>query len=319
MSQRISVVMATYNGVRFLREQLDSLFVQTRMMDELIVYDDASEDETVSILRDYQRRYPSIVRIYIQKQRAGYIQNFADALRMAEGEIIFLCDQDDIWNPDKIEIMSMWLETHPKADCLNSAVDYVDEQGSLLKAPPQKMMIVDEYTEISFSEILLHNISMGCTMAFRKTIRNSYLQTSSFQSAHDWEINMIAAARHTLYYVNQPLMRYRIHDANTTGDDRMNHKNHIYASQREKNAQAMLAYIHACRRYDALMDETQIKQLQECEHFYEQRYALLHEHKLRAWFYCIARIRFYHRVVSYRGMLVDFLYAGKHNKLEKES
>lgn len=319
MKQRISVVMATYNGARFLREQLDSLFFQTRAMDELIVYDDASEDDTVAIVRQYQQRYPAIVKIFVQKQRVGYIRNFADALRMADGDLLFLCDQDDIWDADKIQCMSVWMEAHPQISCLNCAADYIDEHGNLLKQPPQRNLTVDEYTAISFDEILLHNISMGCTMAFHKTIRDCYLQTSSFQCAHDWELNMIAAANQSLYYVNQPLIRYRIHEDNTTGDDRMNRKNHIFACQRENNAKSMLDFIRACHRYTAFMDEEQIRRVQECEQFYEHRYALLHHREWRSWFYCIARLRFYHQVVSYRGMAVDFLYACKHNKLEKET
>ena len=319
MKQRISVVMATYNGTRFLSEQLDSLFAQTRIMDELIIYDDASNDDTLSILRDYQHRYPSIIKIFIQKQRVGYIRNFADALRMSEGEFIFLCDQDDIWSPDKIRYMVTWLSAHPQAACLNSTAEYVNENGSLLKTPPQPAMVIDEYREISFSEILKHNISMGCTMAFRKEIRDIYLQTSTFTSTHDWEINMIAAMRHGLFYVNQPLIRYRIHDANTTGNDRMNKKNHVYANERAKNAQTMWDYIQACKDYESQMDESQIMQFEIHHAFYEQRYALLHERRLRAWIYCLKHMRLYHQVVSYRGMIVDFLYACKHNKLEKES
>lgn len=319
MEQRISVVMATYNGARFLREQLDSLFAQSQVMDELIVYDDASQDDTLTILRDYQSRYPAIMKIFVQKKRVGYIRNFADALRMAEGEIIFLCDQDDLWELDKIHQMSTWLKAHPQAACLNSAADYVDEHGKLLKTPPQKTMITKGYASIAFTDILLHNISMGCTMAFRKEIRDAYLQTSTFQCAHDWEINMIAALRDALYYGNQPLIRYRIHDANTTGNDRMNKANHIYASQREKNAQAMLDFIRACDAYEPYMDENQSRRLQNCKTFYERRYALLHDKELRAWWYCLKHIGLYHQVVSYRGMIVDFLFGCKHNKLEKES
>lgn len=318
MNQRISVVMTTYNGAQFLREQLDSLFNQTRKMDELIVYDDASDDDSVAILRQYQQRYPGIMKIFIQKRRVGYIRNFADALKMADGELIFLCDQDDIWEMDKIAYMSTWMEAHPQVACLNCAADYIDEHGRLLKQPPQKNMTVDEFTPIAFAEILYHNISMGCTMAFHQALRDRYLQTSTFHCAHDWELNMIAAIDDSLYYLNRPLICYRIHAGNTTGNDRLKKNNRRLSAQREKNARTMLDFIHACHDYAGLMNDDQIERVQRWTQFYEHRYALLHDHQKRAWFYCAARLRHYHQVVSYRGIAADLLYACKHNKLEKQ-
>lgn len=100
---RCSVVMATCNGERFLREQLTSLASQTRLPDELIVCDDASNDRTLDILTEFAVSAPFPVRVTARPSRLGVKDNFTDALQRATGEVVFICDQDDVWLPSKIE------------------------------------------------------------------------------------------------------------------------------------------------------------------------------------------------------------------------
>jgi hypothetical protein len=100
---KISIAMATYNGANFLRQQLESFLVQTRLPDELVICDDGSRDETLEILQSFSQEAPFEVYIHRNLQNIGYTANFDKALRLCTGEIVFLSDQDDVWFPNKIE------------------------------------------------------------------------------------------------------------------------------------------------------------------------------------------------------------------------
>jgi glycosyltransferase involved in cell wall biosynthesis len=105
--------MATYNGARYIREQLDSFLAQTRRPNELVITDDGSSDETLSIIRDFAASAPFPVRLSQNAHRLDYARNFERAISLCSGDIIFLSDQDDVWFPEKIEKLATYLETHP--------------------------------------------------------------------------------------------------------------------------------------------------------------------------------------------------------------
>jgi len=101
----LSIALATYNGERYIGEQLDSILRQTRLPDELVVFDDASVDATQAIVLDFARHAPFPVRFQVNSVRLGSTRNFEMAIRACGGDIIFLCDQDDVWYPDKIALI----------------------------------------------------------------------------------------------------------------------------------------------------------------------------------------------------------------------
>lgn len=308
----ISVVLATCEGERFLKAQLDSLFHQTLPMDELIFFDDASSDRTRAIALSYQKQYPDVMKLYMQDQRVGYIRNFAAAMQNCQGELIFLCDQDDIWKEDKIAIMTNYFQKYPEMLVLNTATDYIDAQGkSIQRTVKRKWSPKTHLSSISFTQILRNNVSMGCTMAFRKKVKDIYLSKSSYQSAHDWEINMIAAMNGQLFYLDQVLISYRIHEDNTIGLDDLNKTNRLFSKKREKNAKSMVDFIQGCFQYQEEMNDNQMKELKKCAQFYHRRYRLLSQHKKLIWLSLISQIPLYHDIVSWKGMLADAVYAWK--------
>lgn len=101
---KMSIAMATYNGARYLREQLDSFAAQTRLPDELVVCDDGSSDDTLNILEEFARTAPFQVRIFRNDVNLGYAQNFARALERCVGDLVFLSDHDNVWFEDKIDV-----------------------------------------------------------------------------------------------------------------------------------------------------------------------------------------------------------------------
>src|ERR1700733_215732 len=124
---KISVAMGTYNGGARLSRQLSSLAGQTRLPDELVVFDDASSDATPRILHDFGEAAPFPVRIHVQNENVGSTENFEAAIRLAEGDIIATCDQDDVWYPEKLRAIEEAFESIHGADMVFSDGDVVDD------------------------------------------------------------------------------------------------------------------------------------------------------------------------------------------------
>ena len=126
---KISLVMATYNGAKYLNEQLDSIKNQTLKLDEVIIVDDVSTDDTSYLVEKYISNH-QLNWIFIKNEKnLGYKGNFKKGLAHASGDVIFLCDQDDIWHLDKVERMVEALKNHPEIKALASSFNFVDGQG----------------------------------------------------------------------------------------------------------------------------------------------------------------------------------------------
>lgn len=129
--------MATFNGAKYLQEQLDSFLWQTRLPDELVVCDDGSTDATPQILEAFRQQAPFAVRIYRNEANLGYIKNFEKALSLCMGDIIFLSDQDDVWFCDKVETMAAILAKRQDIFVLQTDMVLAD-----------KNMIPSSYTQL---------------------------------------------------------------------------------------------------------------------------------------------------------------------------
>lgn len=229
---KISVVMSTYNGKKYIVEQLNSLRVQTKLIDEVIIYDDASNDNTVEIVKSYINQYAlNNWKVYLGEKNRGYIQGFTNALRHATGDVIFLADQDDIWMEDKIEGMCRYMLKYPQILALNSSFSFIDGKGKELA--PRNVPLSDNNGYMHFMKvkkdsvacisdkyILQNDISPGCTMAIRKELLQDYF---SFQDngiiSHDWKLNFLAAKKNGCFFWNHVTTQYRIHNENTIGTE----------------------------------------------------------------------------------------------------
>ena len=131
---RISVAMCTYNGERFLPQQLASIAAQTRLPDELVVCDDRSTDRTVAIVREFAASVPFPVKVFENERNLGYSANFEAAIRRCEGDLIALSDQDDIWYPQHLETLQRpFLEPRfPPVGWVYSNLDEIDESGAVV-------------------------------------------------------------------------------------------------------------------------------------------------------------------------------------------
>lgn len=119
----ISLVMTTYNGLKYISEQLESIKNQTVLPDEVLIYDDRSTDGTYEYVQEYiQTNKLDKWNVVRNKENKGYSLNFSDAMKESHGDIVFLCDQDDIWHLDKIKVMSEIMNSHPEIELLASNV-----------------------------------------------------------------------------------------------------------------------------------------------------------------------------------------------------
>lgn len=127
--ESISVALCTYNGEEFLPKQLDSIKQQTKPIHELVVCDDGSRDATIEILEKFRKSVNFPVIIHQNSSNLGSSKNFEQCLQKCSGEIIFLCDQDDVWMPNKVEIMTTYFQANSHHDAVFSNAQIIDQRG----------------------------------------------------------------------------------------------------------------------------------------------------------------------------------------------
>jgi len=250
----ISVAMTTYNGAQYIIEQLESIRLQTRKVDEIVIVDDGSSDNTMELVRDYADKYPECgIRLEQNETNLGYKKNFYKAISLCNGDITFLCDQDDCWLDNKVEKIYGLLEEHPEISVVSSAFIQMDGQGNKgeRKSAYQRKLADEALICVPIEDLIFHNISQGCAMAMRKDIKEEFLKHFDDTIPHDWMINVIAGIEKKCYYWNVPMFFYRIHDNNTIGlNDSMplNKKNTMEV--RAKDAKQALHVLNFIEKVD---------------------------------------------------------------------
>lgn len=225
---KLSVVLASYNGEKFIYKQLESILNQTRKPDEVIIIDDCSTDSTQVIVSDFIDSHKlENWKLFVGEKNVGYRKNFYNCIALTSGDIVFLCDQDDCWREDKLEVCEQLYTDHPDMLALNSSFVFIDGEDKEIPFKLKKgrannnlvygNMTPGELAKIPIGEIIMYNVSPGCTASVRRETAMKYIETSDCVMPHDWEINILAAAKNGLYFYNEPLIFYRIHGSNTIG------------------------------------------------------------------------------------------------------
>jgi glycosyltransferase involved in cell wall biosynthesis len=218
---RISVVLCTYNGGRFLKEQLESVALQSRLPAEVVVCDDGSVDETLDLLRQFRSRASFPVHITKNPQRLGTTKNFEQAINLASGEFIALCDQDDLWAPGKLERLSQVMETSPFVGAVFSDANLIDGNskpiGKCLFAK-HKFSSVKQRRFLSDppTTLLKHDVVTGATLMFRASMRRFCLPIPG-SWVHDGWLTWKISLHSRLGLVAEPLISYRVHSGQQLG------------------------------------------------------------------------------------------------------
>lgn len=316
---RLSVAMTTYCGERYVEKQLCSLLSQTRAADEVVIIDDCSTDKTAGIVSSFIEEHGlSNWHFSVNLVNLGYKKNFKEAISRTTGDLVFLCDQDDIWYPDKLEKMEPVFTSHPDCMALNTSFCYVDSKDAPITIAPARGMCNHNLIKrvipagalepVRFDEIACYNISPGCTMAFRTEVRALYLAHSVCGVVHDWELNLIAALLDGCYFLNTPLIAYRIHGGNAVGipgvaeGDDVDRGAYAY---RLSVAKQMKDYTECFRVYLNLLDHGKKGQLLSQLQFVSARYEALRTRKLKRLLSLYRYHKNYQNSVTWKGRLAD--------------
>lgn len=221
-----SIAVCTYNGERFLQEQLDSLLWQTQRPDQIVIRDDVSSDGTLDILRAFvpvAEAMGIMVDLQVNPENVGYRLNFDGALRACTGEVIFLCDQDDVWHADKLERFCAAFEARPELLALHSDARLIDGEGNVL---PQRLFrslgvgarqMRRMHRGAGLDLLLQRDLVTGATLALRNSILRDALPLPRSGWVHDAWLATLAAIIGTIDSVERPLIDYRLHDGNQLG------------------------------------------------------------------------------------------------------
>jgi Glycosyl transferase family 2 len=221
----ISVALCTYNGERFLREQLESIAAQTQLPDEIVVCDDCSSDRTLAIVREFSGRVTFQVFIHENKQPLGTTKNFEKAALHCTGDLIFFCDQDDYWFPQKIERLTAFMEQDPTLEMAFADAILVDEkrqsfdkyQLNMVRLYPRQRQ---QWRSGQAVDLLLEgNRVAGCTTVVKRSFAQHLMPypTHIPTLIHDGWLALVAAVLGKIDFTEEVLGEYRQHSNQQIG------------------------------------------------------------------------------------------------------
>ena len=223
---KVEILLATYNGEKFLSKQLDSIINQEYTFWDLLIHDDGSVDNTISILKEYQKIYPKkILLLNDQKIFSSASNNFFHLIknRSREANLYCLCDQDDIWHKNKLKfIIERYISKENKEPLLiHSDLSLIDNRGKLLEKSHNKLINFQKKF-ITKKRALYFNPIPGCAMCINSALADK-ISYSNDMVMHDWWILLTAMHINTnVIYINFPLVKYRQHSGNVCGYKKIN-------------------------------------------------------------------------------------------------
>ena len=217
----VSIVMAVYNGEKYLAKQLDSLLEQTYKNFEIYAYDDVSSDSSIEILKTYAQK-DSRVHYVLNDSNKGYARNFIDGIIASEADVVFLSDQDDIWHPQKLEVMLSVMQKNTEIGMLIS-----DDKAFSESVVVQNLTFFHSPRKNTPNEFLKHGAYRGMNTVISKKFLNQLKSDVDFNCnspSHDWMIELIACKLDCMYKMDTILAFHRQHNNNTAnlGNDTTN-------------------------------------------------------------------------------------------------
>lgn len=218
-NSKIDILLATYNGEKYLEAQLDSILNQTYSNFRLLISDDCSSDNTQKILKEYEKK-DNRIQLFFQEKNLGVMKNFEFLLKNVKNDYYMFSDQDDIWKQEKIEkSLKKLLETN--SDLVYTDLEVVDE--NLNVTYPSYWKLKGIYNKIkkynNFESLYLNNFVTGCTMISKSKLIKDVLPlpNTSKYVLHDYWIPLIISQKGKIAYIEEPLIKYRQHKNNKIG------------------------------------------------------------------------------------------------------
>jgi len=218
----IDIILSTYNGARYLPEQLESLLKQTCQTWRLIIRDDGSTDNTVEIIERYAAQFPERITYIEDRGNLGACQSFAKLLSESKAPYVMFCDQDDVWLSHKIEItlnkMLAMESEHGKTTpiLVHTDLQVVDSNLKVLNASYWNYRKIDPSRD-RLNYLLSQNVVTGCAMMINAALREKVNHIPKESMMHDWWLALIAAVFGRIFYISEATISYRQHGKNTLG------------------------------------------------------------------------------------------------------
>ncbi|MCT7584007.1 glycosyltransferase family 2 protein [Aliarcobacter butzleri] len=216
---KISILLSTYNGKKYIKEQLDSIFNQTYKNIEIIVRDDGSSDNTIEILKSYN------IEPIDTKVNLGAMGSFEELLKYAlqnsNSDYFMFCDQDDVWDTKKVEKTLAKMEEMEKEFgniplLVHTDLEVVNERLNTINSSFMEFQKID-HSKKSFNNLLMQNIITGCTMMINRKLAQKCLPIPDGAIMHDWWIGLVASKFGEIGYLDEVTIKYRQHASNTIG------------------------------------------------------------------------------------------------------
>ena len=206
----VSVVMATYNGLPYIAEQLQSIISQLMPEDELIIVDDGSRDGTIELIN--KLKSPR-VQVVLNPKNVGVLATFECGLRLCSKEIVFLCDQDDVWEDGKRDAFVEAFELDPSLLVVVSDAAIIDSKGTVVVS---SFMAWRGGFQGGFWATIFRNRYIGCAMAIRRSLLVAALPIPRSVPMHDMWFGALASAIGRVRYIAKPFTLYRRHEHNAS-------------------------------------------------------------------------------------------------------
>lgn len=262
--------MTTYNGEKYLREQLDSILSQTISDFELVICDDNSIDSTSLILKEYKNK-DNRIKLFYNEINIGFKKNFEKAITLCNGDFIALSDQDDVWTVEHLKVLT---ENIIGFDLIFSQSVFTNSAGEstgrlFLNEKYMHKMFSLEYQEL-FYAILLRNPVQGCTVLFKKEIKNTIIPINDNFEYHDWWCALVTSFFFKIKFLNKVTVYYREHDNNVSYDEK------YLTKQQKKHKYYNLRYKLICSFYSSFKSKMTKTEKYYCFNLIKYYYSIIH-------------------------------------------
>lgn len=233
----LSVALCTYNGEKYITKQINSILMQSTPVDEIVICDDGSTDRTIAILEEIKQNGSTDIIIHRNTQNIGVCANFESAISLCKGDIIFLSDQDDIWEKDKVKTIVSWFDAHPQKSAVFTDASLINENDNSFSEKTLWECVgfnkkMRRYFDKGLSlETFFINKATGATMAIRKEIGFPFAKYCNNDNVlHDYCIALKALDNDGLGYIDKPLIKYRLHGNQQAGISYQIHHPEIFSN-----------------------------------------------------------------------------------------
>lgn len=297
--------MTTYNGAKYIYQQLESILCQTLQPDEVLLFDDGSTDGSQQIAEHFiseNNLREKGWKLIQNKKNLGWRANFMQGFQKANGDFIFPCDQDDIWDETKIEEMTETMISHSEIDVLCCNIEPFSDSGEKIYIAKFN---IENYgknilEKVSFGKMWMNPMRQGCAMCFRKNIIGQLNAVWFDECAHDLALWSLGMATDSLYIYNKPLVKFRRHEGNNTPSNE---------KTQERKLQILTLYINLANSIIDNCTETTIninkKKMRKMIKFYEYRRKMIETNNIFMIFKLLFNLKLYPQKKAIIGDIVS--------------